>query len=545
MSKSKKLLSVLLALVMVLTTAVVGFSAFAADDERAPYDEYVANFEPTKVEFPENLSEKGDMTKLVNALLDMVAGFIPPESGVDLNNLDKLLADGVYTNYTIGMITTLYDMIAQMIAGSGDFTTTMLLGNIFDPIRLTVSKAPDAPAQWAHLPKVVEKLAEATKAALDAGEDFKVDKNGNPTLDKDGNKQLNVPTVAYNYVEWESGDWGFEDGDRDGFIKALSVALRPVFSALFEGTIAASLIPFSPDARWNNFQAQSSNPVYVDQGLYADLFLILESLGADAMPVEEYSMNYLNTIFDENKPAGYKGAPNNNGINGYNWAATDMLSKPILDAVFSILDKALADPTQFLADVLVNLAFLVEVGGVDGVVSTIVEKMNNSVLKLVLADADIPELTGDGINELLTAAPISIPLDEAGETVLTLQLKPIDWHALANCATVEVVKSGLYDGAYTIKRTADFDKAFATLFYYLYDTIADDANFDGIKTALSTLLPAELVETVVGILDSFKEMGSVKALGALGEMFLDKGDDGDEPPVVNPDPDIPPTGMIF
>lgn len=52
MSKSKKLLSVLLALVMVLTTAVVGFSAFAADDERAPYDEYVANFEPTKVEFP-------------------------------------------------------------------------------------------------------------------------------------------------------------------------------------------------------------------------------------------------------------------------------------------------------------------------------------------------------------------------------------------------------------------------------------------------------------------------------------------------------------
>lgn len=530
MSKSKKLLSVLLALVMVLTTAVVGFSAFAADDERAEYDDYVAKFEPTVVELPENLSEKGAALEFVNNLLDMVAGLIPEDSGVDLNNLDKLLEEGVYTNYTIGMITTLYDTIAQMIAASGDMMVTMVLGSVFDPVRLSVSKNDKQPAAWSHLPAVAAKLAEATDAAIEAGEDVK-------------NGKLVTPTVAYNYAEWESGDWGFEDGDRDGFVTALGVVLRPVFSTLFEGTLAPSLVPFTPDERWNNYQNQQSKPVIVEEGLYADLFMLLEPLGADLMSVKEYSMNYLDEVYDESKPAGYKGAPNNNGVSNYNWAATDMLSKPLLDGVFSILDKALADPTQSLADVLVNLAYLVDVGGVDGVVSTIIEKLNNSILSMVLAGVEIPSLTGDGINELLTAAPIAIPLNE--ETSIELTLLPINWKALANCCTVEVAESGLYEGAYTIKRTADFDTVFASLFYYLFDTITAEDNLASVKTALATLAPDQ-ADMIGGILDGLASLDKVEALGELVAMFNGGEDEppvgGDNPPE---GPDIPVTGMIF
>lgn len=131
---------------------------------------------------------------------------------------------------------------------------------------------------------------------------------------------------------------------------------------------------------------------------------------------------------------------------------------------------------------------------------------------------------------------------EAGK--VTIQLEPINWKALANCATVERIDSVTVKNMYALLRTGETDSCFSTLFYYIYDVLfANDANYASLLTLLNNVgIPSFIMGTVIGALDGLKSAGKVNAYGQVLDMFgVPTGDVIEKPvdPEQPTDPDKP------
>ncbi len=321
-------------------------------------------------------------------------------------------------------------------------------------------------------------------------------------------------------IEFEAKDFGFTDGDKDGFVNAALAVLRPITAIL--GTSKFGISWFAKDEIGSATAERTP-------GIYGALLPALEQLGLNLPDVDALHDNYVN-VKEANTEKYGKGAE---------YIAYDETLRPLINALFKdIVDPIVADPLNGLIAVLPRLAYVLDGKVLDSALRDVLNPDNlGSIVGGIVGGLEVPTIDGEFINGLLKA-PIdlsSLVGMEAGK--VTIQLEPIDWKALANCATVERIDSVTIKNMYALLRTGETDSCFSTLFYYIYDVLfANDANYASLLTLLNNVgIPSFIMGTVIGALDGLKSAGKVNAYGQVLDMFgVPTGD-----VIEKPDPDQP------
>lgn len=402
----------------------------------------------------------------VNKAMDSIESLIYGLIGTNKEDgLQSMLEDGVYTNATIGKIFSLYNTInnSEIYAD--------ILGS-------STNVAPMIGAECT--PKAVAGLL---------GDDARFAKAKAKLLATIGEDEKSS-TADYAEIIWESGDWGFDDGDENGFKDAFTAALRPVMKMLDSGISVVSGLLKLP-----NYYANNGDYCY---GAYELLLPAFEAIGLSMPTSEEYTSAYNEAIATKT----------------YN-DALDTLIRPLVDGLFNVIDELAKAPLDTLVKYLPQIGYAVDSG-----------ILNDSV-KAALATSGILnglagslDLSGDGLNAMLTKAPVSVAVDET--TTLTVQLLSIDWAELSGCATAYKTDSVLAAYAYRMGLKSDVVPTFATVFYYLYDTIFEDSNYSSLKNTLIKAKPLA-APAVLAVTETLKGLGKVDSLGFLLDLLAGDG----------------------
>jgi hypothetical protein len=194
----------------------------------------------------------------------------------------------------------------------------------------------------------------------------------------------------------KDADWGFADGDRDGFIKALAAALRPLVTYL--GGMGLMM-----DALQNN-ELKSA-------GKYDSILIpVLEALGCpNILSADELNVQRLR------EDAARKKA----GFTKHN--TYDCLLIAILNPIFGLADEIAADPINTLTRILPNLAYANLNGALDPF-------FNYNLANLVSVKGILGVETLDGLIAMI------IPKDDDGNPAIVLPA--IDWEALSRRGTL-------------------------------------------------------------------------------------------------------------
>ena len=446
----------------------------------------VKNFKPTTIVRPKDSEvamTKGGIQSAVDNLWSLVATVVVPmiSSDIDLTNgLDSVLEDNVYT---IDMINKIFDLYATLSHNETE-TGVSLAPTIGKVVQLLIS------------PNGFAGMLDETKYA---GIVEKI--KANCSISKNEEAQGITALDKLAAIEFTAADFGFKNGDRDGFENALLAALRPITTLLRDenGIVGMAGLKF------HMFDYQTEDGTYVD-GLYARLIPLLEQLGLTSLPTaEEYKANF-ETVRDNT---------------GSKDIASDEFLRPILDALLKdVVDVVSADPLNGLIQVLPRVAYIID----QDMLTTTLKDIAQSTGSLLTGLTENLDLSGNFFNNLLTKDPIDLTGVVGKEC--KIQLKAIDWKKLANCCTVKSVPSHSNHNKYFVLRTGETDTVFTTAFYYLYDVaFADKANYKTIKALIQQLM-GDSASTVLAITDQFVSMGKVATYGQVLDLL---GTPGDEP----------------
>lgn len=379
-------------------------------------------------------------------LIGNVTNLIVPDLEIKDTGLDTVLKGNVYTN---DMVSKIIDLYASLSKNSTDLgVMSLTLGDI-------VSKLCS--------PSNIESALQESKysTAVDKMQDYMSNYDSN-----DGQNELEYLAD----LEFVSGDFGFEDGDRDGFVDALLAIIRPITTLLAPGTKVLNLVSLGI----NMFDYVDSRANYVN-GVYSNLIPALEAMGLTDIPSEkDYKANYYNVVEKSGSTI-----------------AADEFLRPIVNAICTkYIDVVSPDVVNGLIKLLPGIGY------------TIGSNLLNDSVKAALSQAGLLsslassiDLTADGVNKMITAQPIVINGNN-------IQLQAIDWATLGNCATVSSVKSNSNSNAYLMLRTGDTDTCFTTVYYYVYDVFfADKDNLASLKniidTAITNSSAASIVNSIV------------------------------------------------
>lgn len=459
----------------------------------------LAAFKKTEIIRPENSEvawTTGGMQSAVDKLWDLVANTLVPliAKDIDLSNgLDSVLKENLYQPEIIAAILNLY---STLLASQDEIEVEAMgsklkfpLGTIISWIVTTDKLADFLAADGDKYAGAIEKLKSATGA--DAAE-----------------KMANAAAMTFT-----AKDFGFTAGDREGFADALLAVLRPITTLLAPDAKIKAMGFVNVDVGIKMFDTMSGDGKY-QTGVYATLIPLLEQVGMIGLPTHaEYKANY-ESVREE------KGA---------NIAADEFL-RPVIDHLFTdVIDVVSPDPINGLIKVLPRIAHIVNTDMLD---STIKEASASfGLLKDMLGGLDVSK---KAINALLAQ-----PIDLTDLIGIKLTLPPIDWAALADCCTLEVVESSSDFNKYFILRNGDTDTVFTTLFYYVYDVVfADEDTYKAIRKLLTDSLGA-LASMVTNYTDKWVKIGKVDTYGEVLELLGTPTGDAIEKPVAPVDPENP------
>lgn len=274
-------------------------------------------------------------------------------------------------------------------------------------------------------------------------------------------------------IEFTDADFGFKNGDKDGFIDALLAALRPITYLLSgdNGILGVAGVKI------RMFDSVDAEGVYGEDGIYAMLVPLLEQIGLTDLPTPiEYRTNYYTVRETMGKNLGY-----------------DEILRPVIESLFKNIVQPIADvPLDGVIDILPRIAYILNTNMVDDTVKAVINSTGNTLAGL----AGNLDLSAKAVNNII--AGVTIQIDE--ETAITL--KPINWHILSDCATVEAVESHSNANKYVMLRTGDTDSCFSTVFFYIHNLIfADAANYAAVRALLEANLSGIALSTVIRITD--------------------------------------------
>lgn len=384
----------------------------------------VERMQSTVVKYPFGASKKS-----VNKMLGKVEDILFTALNVPNGDASQLMSTGVYTNYTVAEIAkVLFPLLGQASS--------------------LISKGPADLAKKLDADKCAGAI-EALNAASN-------------TVDADGNKVSKVD--AWQYLTVVDGDFGFLDGDKEGFLDAVASLFRPL-------TLMTLVITLE-----NKVDTGDGTYTY---GAYEDLVPVFEALGATGfMSSDEYT-NYVN--------AGATGEEK-----------MERRIRAILVPVFNLMDSVAADesPLNALLGLLTKVAYVVDSGELNTQIQALISK-----LKLGLASKINVDLTTEGLYDMIAPKLENIELqaakvDENGEEIapaVTLSLN------LDNDKFVSAIKDLAGCGVYTANESiargknwfvsidGDAADAFVVLFRYLHSELTAENNATAIKAAVKAL----------------------------------------------------------
>lgn len=394
------------------------------------------------LKYPEEVGEK--RTVLLIETLDNMINNLIKQQGYD--SIKDILAKELYTNYTIASIPqALYPMLEQLLNDNG---AGMAVG---------------------FLKITPQKLA----AAMDE-EKFAKARDLFNSLVPEGEKDSTSCWANLDLTKVENGTFGFQDGDREGFVNALAAVLRGLTVPLTSGLLA---VDFTNEVKVPN----------VTYGIYENLLPVLEALDIEGlMTSKEYTDNF-------------------NATEGN--AKGDAAILPILNPIFDLVENKLsAAPLSTLVDLFPKLAHVLN------------DNILNDQLQLIIANnlGMIGSFAGDMLAGLKIEPSMIIGLVNSllgnlqiGDVTLSLKLSDPDWVLLASTAKPVVKDSVTADNAYRVGFETNKSDAFPVTFRYLFENITEANNFASIKKAISSLVTDPSITQVID-----QVLGSIAGLSA-------------------------------
>ncbi|HCT17138.1 MAG TPA: hypothetical protein DIW36_07140 [Ruminococcaceae bacterium] len=395
--------------------------ASIAPDEPTGERPNVERMETTKVKYPAAVSGKK-----IDKTIDNVQTLLYQLLDVPSGGMSQLVSEGVYTNYTVALLAKkLYPLI-------GGISSMLAMG----PEKLA-----------AKLDK--ESCAGAIEALNAAAN----------TLDEDGKKVDSV--TAWEYVEVKDGDFGFKDGDKEGFLDAAAALFRPL-------SLVTMVITFEN-------KADKTKGTYT-YGAYEDLIPIFEALGIEnVMSSDEYTKAIEAVSSSDDK--------------------MDRRIRPILAPIFELVDSVAnaKAPLNALMELLPKVAYAVDSGLVNTQVQAVIGKLGMGLSSKVDLD-----LTTSGLFDLVAPLIEKIEIkaaetDEQGnETVpavlLGLKLDKEKFtkaiHDLAGCGKYTANQSVARGKNWYVSIDGNARDAFVVFFRYLHSELSAKGNKTALKNAI-------------------------------------------------------------
>lgn len=449
----------------------------------------LAVFKKTVVTYPEKATKEQVATALPR-LQNLLCDVLLPLLGVD-GGLTGLVQNGIYTNYTVAVVANaLYPLIKDVSGG------------LIKPDFESLAKALTEDKFQGAVKLINAAVAEGNKAgqaAFDAAEargEYK-DLSNSQKKTVLADLQSAEKTARFAELQFPNGAFGFQDGDKEGFLDAVSALFRPL-------SLLTMVLKFE-----NTISTTSGTYTYNAYELLVPIFELLDLKG--------YMSSHEYTLYVQEHPSN---------------AQMDARIRPILVPVFNLIDDFAAYPLDTLLDVLPKLAYGLESGIINEQIQALIGSLGMGLgdsinieltseflydtvapmLKdIVVREAGVNEETGEEITEV----KISINLDKAK----FLQMMK----DMSGCGDAVVKNSKARGTAYRLGINSDKPDAFVVLFRWLYGEITTKENMNTIKTVIDTTDLNNVVKMLIKtVLNRVAETPTDDALAALVSIIAPK-----------------------
>lgn len=393
---------------------------------------------PTAVEYTENLS-KEDFVTVLEQIDPMINELLADFAGQSLNSLVTNL---VYTNSIVNTLAELIYTNLEKLDIGVDINT------ILSMLDVDIS----------------------TKAVAEAVKDHKSASNAIAKYSK------------WSDVKFDNINWGFKDGDRDGFVDALTAVLRPLFPVLRAVLSADDLIVLD------------SITIKGGNGYNTAIVPIAEALG-----IKESALVSV---------AAYASQ-----------ADSDKLLTNILNPLLDRVEEILASPVSNLAEVLPNLAYFVANDGIYNAAVNLIKPVTNildEIAPIYKLDLDLSMLKNLDLAGLVNSLLSSV---KVGGKSLGIKLSNIDLMTLAGRGVLEEYQSvRTYNGSRMMAKRVAADKPAVLISVLRYIVSNLKTNLDAITGLLAGL---DISEDILDVINTVLEALATEDVDAVIELLVD------------------------
>ena len=459
---------------------------------------------PSKDE-SEAIKDLGEAKSIANVQDFLIDDLLPTLTGAidikDKNDVVNSALEQYMTNETVGKIYGLYASLSHNKTDMGGITAGELVQTQLIPAQSLVARLYEDKYATAK-GKIYQVIANGAIPVDDPEQiEYGTDDDGN-ALYEDANIYDGIAAI-----EFKNGDFGFEDGDRDGFIDALLAALRPITGICAPGSPLG--IEF-----FNHVDKKTGKYTL---GIYECAMTVLEALGVKGLPTNDaYMANYYTVL--QTTYATAEGSEDEKQLKAASIAGDEYL-RPVIDAVFAFVDSELHTLNDVLG-IIPRLGDLIQsdipltaytnlkadVGPLAGLIETINYQGTDVPLEIVLNPVILPSALLSLINEKLEGLGVTLNMP--------------NWEELNKYTTFKVNRSSQQNKDFVAVRYIKGDYMFSELLYYIYDSaIADDKNCEALKEKVGGL---PLVgENLVPFIDNAKAAGKMKTYAAILDYFYE------------------------
>ncbi len=261
----------------------------------------------------------------------------------------------------------------------------------------------------------------------------------------------NVKNQLNSHYSWatvpvDSLNWGFTNGDKDGFINAVSAAFRP-FDSAFRMLLAGGKI-----------QLFDTIEFYGSDGYNTAVIPVLEAFGVYIQDIPDYN-EYVSAI-----------------------ASQDVM-KPIVTSLCSLIERVLDKPVYTITEILPNLLYFVNNNGIEIIVENLMYPLSFYLEKLGISELlDTSEFTG----VLNIQSMISDMMKNADLGFVLPELDINQFQGMGQLTSVESRRtmSGNRIGIYAVK--ADQTAVLITFLRYLVSIIKTPGNENLLTSFISS-----------------------------------------------------------
>ncbi len=385
-----------------------------AKNTASDYDfaQEIAAFKPQEIMLTKFKPMKSIISSLINGFNSLAGNLLDlsykrSNPGIQKNAPGSLL----YTNKNIGLILPLYDTLAK----------TKIMVDVSSTNQINVG-------EWIGIfskpSTLISWLTEERYASINS----KI---------QQGINILNDSTELYAALEYENGDFGFEDGDREGFQTALAAVLRPLVNFLQNGYGLSGRLAYMP-----NHTSANGDFIY---GSYDKLVPLLEALGLrDVLSSEEYSAGYYDALA--------------NGIG----SQMDALISPVLNNIINLIDDLFENPLKTGLDLLVRASNCINSGYLNSSFTGFLK--STQLLGGIKVD-----LSEEAIDGMISGKSFGFNLGK--NLKMSLTLPKLNFHDIGQCGKLVLAQSKSSDFMYRPALEAERENAFIYTAKYLLTTL--------------------------------------------------------------------------